>query len=714
MVATRLLPSAVLLAAAQVVHANFVSWVFETSTTNQGGVTYSVIDVYAQFDNSADTILNVFNLKASNVGGAAFHHDDLNILSGLDGSWSVQQTANLPSLGVVAADDSFVLIGGPIGSTNTTSLDPNFSPSTAATPPLDAGWFNSNPPNLQGRCDPATLRTFVARMVIAGSDVPETLSWAANAGYNQGIGTNAQFVDPDPIGSGAVHEVGYVCPDSDGDGANDCVDGCPNDPGKTAPGACGCGVPDADSDGDGTPDCIDGCPSDPDKTSAGACGCGVPDTDSDGDGTPDCNDGCPSDPNKTSAGACGCGVPDADSDGDGTLDCNDGCPNDPGKTDPGVCGCGVPDADSDGDGTLDCNDGCPSDPGKTAPGACGCGVADTDSDGDGTPDCTDGCPSDPDKTEPGICGCGLDDDLAATWYPDSDGDGYGDAGDGGTVACSQPTGFVLDNSDCDDSRADVNPAAEEVCDNGIDDNCNGIVDSDCVSSAEFLGWVAVFDHFAVDGIRYVSAEVYAEFDEPTVEVVNVYDSAISTGSGTAFEQHDYAGGTWTPSLTDPATEQIDSYVLIGGNAGPAAGNTTTLDPDFGGGTAAVPPVGAGWYNSNPANLQGLTDPTTSRVRVAQFVMLQPLSGETLLFAGSLSYALFPDGPAEQRSGSEVFLLPDPPCPADLDGSGTVDGADLGLLLLEWGSPDPTFDLDGNGLIDGADLGLMLLDWGPCL
>ncbi|MEY4183337.1 MAG: hypothetical protein RLZZ217_1963, partial [Planctomycetota bacterium] len=43
--------------------------------------------------------------------------------------------------------------------------------------------------------------------------------------------------------------------------------------------------PDLDTDGDGTPDAQDGCPNDPNKTAAGACGCGVADTDSDGDGT---------------------------------------------------------------------------------------------------------------------------------------------------------------------------------------------------------------------------------------------------------------------------------------------------------------------------------------------------------------------------------------------------------------------------------------------
>ncbi|MCO6491481.1 MAG: thrombospondin type 3 repeat-containing protein [Phaeodactylibacter sp.] len=45
-------------------------------------------------------------------------------------------------------------------------------------------------------------------------------------------------------------------PDVDGDGATNCNDGCPNDPDKTAPGICGCGTPDTDSDGDGYIDCI--------------------------------------------------------------------------------------------------------------------------------------------------------------------------------------------------------------------------------------------------------------------------------------------------------------------------------------------------------------------------------------------------------------------------------------------------------------------------
>ncbi len=63
-----------------------------------------------------------------------------------------------------------------------------------------------------------------------------------------------------------------------------------------------------------------------------------------------------------------------------------------------------------------------------------------------------------------------------TWYADADLDGYGDASVS-TEACSEPSGYVDDDSDCDDGDADVNPDAEELCD-GIDNDCDGDVDAD--------------------------------------------------------------------------------------------------------------------------------------------------------------------------------------------------------------------------------------------
>jgi hypothetical protein len=172
--------------------------------------------------------------------------------------------------------------------------------------------------------------------------------------------------------------------DSDGDGVPDNRDNC----------RMITNTDQIDSDGDGVGDACDDCPDDPVKTEPGICGCGVVDSgDTDGDGTVDCNDGCPNDLNKTQPGICGCGVADTDSDNDGTADCNDLCPNSHNKTAPGVCGCWVADSDSDEDGKPDCNDLCPADPNKIYPGICGCGIVDIDTDEDGVADCIDNCPT---------------------------------------------------------------------------------------------------------------------------------------------------------------------------------------------------------------------------------------------------------------------------------------------------------------------------------
>ncbi|MBL9141039.1 MAG: hypothetical protein JNK53_04170, partial [Phycisphaerae bacterium] len=64
--------------------------------------------------------------------------------------------------------------------------------------------------------------------------------------------------------------------------------------------------------------------------------------------------------------------------------------------------------------------------------------------------------------------------------------------------------------------------------------------------------------------------------------------------------------------------------------------------------------------------------------------------------------------------TEIGVTITSPCPTDLNGSGIVDGADLGALLAAWGTCGGCAeDLNGSGIVDGADLGALLAAWGPC-
>ena len=78
---------------------------------------------------------------------------------------------------------------------------------------------------------------------------------------------------------------------------------------------------------------------------------------------------------------------------------------------------------------------------------------------------------------------------ALTWYTDADTDLYGDPATA-TLSCSAPAGTVADSTDCDDANALVSPAGTELC-NGIDDNCDGLVDE--ATAADASTWYADVD-----------------------------------------------------------------------------------------------------------------------------------------------------------------------------------------------------------------------------
>ncbi len=67
--------------------------------------------------------------------------------------------------------------------------------------------------------------------------------------------------------------------------------------------------------------------------------------------------------------------------------------------------------------------------------------------------------------------------------------------------------------------------------------------------------------------------------------------------------------------------------------------------------------------------------------------------------------------------ADVVVVPGtPPCIADLYVDGIVNGADLGIVLANWGACGAgtcAADLNGDGQVNGADLGIVLAGWGVC-
>ena len=102
---------------------------------------------------------------------------------------------------------------------------------------------------------------------------------------------------------------------------------------------------------------------------------------------------------------------------------------------------------------------------------------------------------------------------------------------------------------------------------------------------------------------------------------------------------------------------------------------------------------------------------SNRMGVASLMPIQiGSSPDTMLFNGALFGFIVPCNP-----GYRVSVIPDSPCPGDLDGDNDVDLSDLAQLLANYGATSGANpedgDMDGDGDVDLSDLAALLAVYG---
>jgi hypothetical protein len=280
-------------------------------------------------------------------------------------------------------------------------------------------------------------------------------------------GTSTWYIDHDGDGFGSVDYTESACEAPSGwvDDDTDCND-IDADVNPDATEICN----EVDDDCDGDIDDADADLTEPTTWYA--------DADADGYGDPDDSSVSCEAPSGTSEDGTDCDDADADVNPGAPEICNevdDDCDGDIDSDDSDIAGASTWYIDDDGDGygSEDETETLCEAPDGYVSTAGDCDDADDAVSPDGTETCNeidDDCDGDIDDDDADVTG-------GDTWYADSDGDGYGDP-DGSTDACEVPSGYVEDDTDCDDANDTVNPGGTEVCDDGLDNDCDGS-DSSC-------------------------------------------------------------------------------------------------------------------------------------------------------------------------------------------------------------------------------------------
>ncbi len=256
---------------------------------------------------------------------------------------------------------------------------------------------------------------------------------------------------------------------------------------------------------------------------------------------------------------------------------------------------------------------------------------------------------------------------APYWYADGDGDAFGDPG-ACVRSCTQPVGYVPNDFDCDDEAHDVHPGTEEVCGDGIDNDCDG---------------------------TYIPCGLYGVLsqDEATPTIYGT-EYMNETGASLAVADVD---GDGAPDLLAGSLGHDDFRGVVEVFLGPVSGHLTRDEADLGivganPGDHSGKPVSAG-----DANGDGVPDLLLGAAFVdapfegagAAYLLLGPNKGDRTVGTADLELR----GAVEQdHAGKSVCLA------GDMDGDGNGE-----LVVSAYLADTGAQDAGAVYICDGDDL-----------
>jgi hypothetical protein len=134
-----------------------------------------------------------------------------------------------------------------------------------------------------------------------------------------------------------------------------------------------------------------------------------------------------------------------------------------------------------------------------------------------------------------------------TYYADADGDGYGISSNSVSNCTGAPAGYAAFAGDCNDTNNTIYPTAVEICFNNIDEDCDGLIDENCVCSNPPTAFA---------GSNLNACEAQAVNLNGSIGGGATTATWSTSGTGTFSPNANTLNATYIPSLADATTGSV--------------------------------------------------------------------------------------------------------------------------------------------------------------